>query len=219
MRTLSSRAQRGICFFRLSDRRRLLVRRSSTDFDADKAGRLHAVQAVALHRELMLTGRPQTLKNMSQAGMLAGRIKRTFTGPMWHGSALSQLLEGVTHEQALQRPGFSVHSIWELVLHIITWVDVPLERLGGSPRKDLATEEDWPPTPTMSNVETWRATVARLEERHRALAAAVRELTDDQLDATVIGHEYTVREMLHGVVEHGTYHGGQIALLKKLAAH
>jgi uncharacterized damage-inducible protein DinB len=58
--------------------------------------------------------------------------------------------------------------------------------------------------------------VARLEERHGALAAAVRELTDDQLEALVAGHEYTVREMLHGVVEHGTYHGGQIALLKKL---
>jgi uncharacterized damage-inducible protein DinB len=43
-------------------------------------------------------------------------------------------------------------------------------------------------------------------------------MTDDQLDATVVGHEYTVREMLHGVVEHSVYHGGQIALLKKLVA-
>ena len=137
---------------------------------------------------------------------------------MWHGPSLSQLLEGVTHEEALQRPAFSVHSIWELVLHIIAWVDVPLERLGGSPRKDVATEEDWPLPPTAPNADTWRATVARLGERHRALAAAVREMTDDQLDAMVVGHEYTAREMLHGVVEHGTYHGGQIALLKKLAA-
>ena len=155
---------------------------------------------------------------MSQTGMLASRIKRTFTGPMWHGSSLSQLLEGVTPEQASQRPAFSVHSIWELVLHIITWIDVPLERLAGSPRKVVTTEEDWPPPPAVPNAETWRATVTRLEERHRALAAAVRELADDQLDAVVVGHEYTVREMLHGVVEHGTYHGGQIAVLKKLVA-
>ena len=74
------------------------------------------------------------------------------------------------------------------------------------------------PLPTTPSEQAWQATVARLEERHRALAAAVDEMTDDQLDTMVVGHEYTVREMLHGVVEHGTYHGGQIALLKKLVA-
>ena len=31
----------------------------------------------------------------------------------------------------------------------------------------------------------------------------------------VTGLDYTVETLLHGVVEHGTYHGGQIALLKK----
>jgi uncharacterized damage-inducible protein DinB len=137
---------------------------------------------------------------------------------MWHGPSLSQLLEGVTYEEAAHRPAMSVHSIWELVLHVITWVDVPLERLGGSARKDVATDEDWPLPSTTPSEEAWQAAVTRLRERHRALTAIVREMTDDQLDAMVVGHEYTVREMLHGVVEHGIYHGGQIALLKKLVA-
>jgi uncharacterized damage-inducible protein DinB len=155
---------------------------------------------------------------MSQAQLLANRIKRTFIGPMWHGASLSQLLEGVTYEDAAQQPAISVHNIWELVLHITTWVDVPLERLGGSARKDVATDEDWPLLPPTPSDEAWQAAVARLQERHRALAAVVGEMTDDQLDAMVVGHEYTAREMLHGVVEHGIYHGGQIALLKKLVA-
>ncbi|HKW48524.1 MAG TPA: DinB family protein [Gemmatimonadaceae bacterium] len=155
---------------------------------------------------------------MSETRLLANRIKRTVIGPMWHGPSLFQLLEAVTCEQATVRPAMSVHNIWELVLHIITWVDVPLERLGGSARKDVTTEEDWPTPPNTPSEAAWRATIARLEQRHRALAAAVRDMTDDQLDAIVAGHEYTVREMLHGVVEHGTYHGGQIAVLKKLVA-
>jgi uncharacterized damage-inducible protein DinB len=50
---------------------------------------------------------------------------------------------------------------------------------------------------------------------HRELAAVTRQLQDAQLDATVAGQEYSVAVMLHGIVEHGTYHGGQIALLKK----
>ena len=55
-----------------------------------------------------------------------------------------------------------------------------------------------------------------MAESHRQLAAATRGLSDDQLKALVQELDYTVFDMLHGVVEHGTYHGGQIALLKKL---
>lgn len=155
---------------------------------------------------------------MSHTRVLANRITRTFTGPMWHGPSLSELLAGVTPEEAVQRPTMSVHNIWELVLHIITWIDVPLERLAGSARNNVPADEDWPPPPTAASEEAWRRTVADLEARHRALAATVGAMTDDRLDAMVVGHEYSVREMLHGVVEHGTYHGGQIALLKKLVA-
>jgi uncharacterized damage-inducible protein DinB len=154
---------------------------------------------------------------VSQTRLLANRIVRTFTGPMWHGPALSEVLRGVTHEQAARRPEASAHTIWELVLHVITWVEVPHQRLGGTPRKDVGDDEDWPRPPAASD-EAWQAIVARLEERHRALATTVKAMSDGQLDEKVVGEEYTIREMLHGVVEHGVYHGGQIALLKKLVA-
>jgi uncharacterized damage-inducible protein DinB len=151
---------------------------------------------------------------MSASSNLANRIVRTYTGPMWHGPALAEGLRGVTHEHASQRPIPSGHTIWELVLHIITWVDVPHQRLGGTPRKGVPQEEDWPKPPSPT-AEAWRALLARLEERHRALASTVRALGDDELEAKAAGEDYSVSEMLHGVVEHGTYHGGQIALLKK----
>ena len=151
---------------------------------------------------------------MSESEILADRIVRTITGPMWHGPALAEVLHGVDHEQAARRPIASAHTIWELVLHVITWVDVPRVRLGGVPRKDIATNEDWPAMPAPS-ASAWRAVLARLEERHRVLAAEVAALTDAQLDEKVAGHDYAIRDMLHGVIEHGSYHGGQIALLRK----
>ena len=151
---------------------------------------------------------------MSKSFALAERITRTVTGPMWHGPALSEVLQGVTYDQATQRPIPHAHTIWELVLHITMWVDVPHERLGGVPRKDVSPEEDWPAPPPPS-AEGWRAALDRLDARHRALAASTRALSDEELSAKVAGHDYTICEMLQGVVEHGTYHGGQIALLKK----
>ena len=37
------------------------------------------------------------------AARLANHIKRTVVGPMWHGGALGQVLEGVTNDQAAAR--------------------------------------------------------------------------------------------------------------------
>jgi uncharacterized damage-inducible protein DinB len=86
-------------------------------------------------------------------------------------------------------------------------------RLGGAVA-DPSPEEDWPPVPAAGAAE-WRAAVARLGESYRALAASVRGLDDTALAATVAGQQYSASTMLHGVVEHATYHGGQIALLKR----
>ena len=137
---------------------------------------------------------------------------------MWHGPALAQVLEGFTHEQAAARPIAGAHSVWELVLHVTTWVEIARARLEGERLGDPTPGEDWPPVGPAS-ADKWRLALEGLGESHRLLSAAVRELSDDALDAKVAALEYTVDVLLQGVVEHGTYHGGQIALLRKAIAN
>jgi len=153
---------------------------------------------------------------MTEATWLAEAIVRTVHGPMWHGPSLGDLLSDVGPEQASTRAVPAAHSIWELVLHITTWADVPRARLAGDPRQNIRPEEDWPPPPHPSGT-AWTEAVRRLDASYRALATDVAALSDGALEGSVPGHHYSVREMLHGVIEHGTYHGGQIALLKKAA--
>ena len=147
---------------------------------------------------------------------LASAIERTVTGPMWHGPALSELLRDVTHEQAAARPIDGAHTVWELVSHVTAWAEISRQRLAGAARLDVRPEEDWPPMPA-SAAGTWKHALERLEDAHRTLAHEVTGLDEAALDGKVAGHDYSVRTMLHGVIEHGTYHGGQIALLKKVA--
>ncbi len=137
---------------------------------------------------------------------------------MWHGPALAQVLDGFTHETAAARPIAGAHSVWELVLHVTTWAEIARARVKGERLADPTPEEDWPPVAAV-NADQWRLALERLGESHRLLSAAVRELTDDALDARVGELEYTVDVLLQGVVEHGTYHGGQIALLRKAIAN
>ena len=167
---------------------------------------------------------------MSRAKRLAKHIERTVTGPMWHGPALVDVLEGVTADRARKRPVPGAHSIWELVLHITAWSDIARQRVKGQATGDPTPEQDWPSVPgsvpgsdpkfgsdpaPSDPASDWRLAVERLSESHRQLAADTRQLDDERLDAHVPGLDYSVSVLLHGIVEHGTYHGGQIALLKK----
>ena len=165
--------------------------------------------------QILKSSNPQILKFMiTLSRSLANHIKRTVTGPMWHGPSLDEVLDGVTHETAAAHPIAGAHSIWELVLHVAVWAEIARGRLHGERMDDPSPEENWPPV-TDAMAASWASTVARMRASYRALADDVRQLDDSRLAENMTGLDYTVSTLLHGVIEHGTYHGGQIAILKK----
>lgn len=151
---------------------------------------------------------------MTATRRLANHITRTVTGPMWHGPSLAEALDGVTAEEAANRPVAGAHSIWELVLHVTGWAEVALARL--TPEEPASPVDDWPAVPDPTP-EHWEQAVERLRDSYERLAQAVEMLDDAALRTPVSapGPRHTVEVMLHGVIEHGTYHGGQIALLRR----
>jgi uncharacterized damage-inducible protein DinB len=153
----------------------------------------------------------------SQSEQIARQIERTITGPMWHGPALADVLTGVTHQQAAARRIAAAHSIWEITLHAAAWAEIARARLDGRATADPPQDLDWPPI-LDADAPSWDDAVERLRESYRALATRVRQMDDAVLNVKVPGLEYTAWVMLHGVVEHGIYHAGQIALLKKAIA-
>ena len=153
---------------------------------------------------------------MTEVERIADQMRRGYDGDAWHGTPLRKLLEGVTAARAAyrQRPG--LHSIWELVLHLVAVKRMVVRRLGGTPT-ELTPAEEWPPVADTSE-PAWQATLAALDAGRAALLAAVEALDDSRLDEPVPGKDYVVYVMLHGDLQHDLYHAGQIALLKNLAA-
>ena len=152
---------------------------------------------------------------MSDVRRLSNFISRTISGPMWHGPALSEVLTNVTAEDAAARPIDGAHSIWEMVLHMAAWAEIAHVRLGDKPPTgDPAPDEDWPPVTGRTKAD-WQEAVNRLYKSYRVVAedAALTDLP--QLRRIIPGRDHSVQEMFHGLIEHGSYHGGQIALLKK----
>jgi uncharacterized damage-inducible protein DinB len=154
---------------------------------------------------------------MSRGKHLANAIERTINGPMWHGPALRELLADVSAENASAHPIAGAHSIWEVVLHVIAWAEIAKRRLEGE-SGEPAEAENWPPVPA-TTAEAWTATLAALARSHYDLARAVEQLDEARFSAMLVGRNHSAQVMLQGVVEHGAYHGGQIALLKKALGH
>jgi uncharacterized damage-inducible protein DinB len=152
---------------------------------------------------------------MSEKKRLNDQLKRAFEGKAWHGPSVSEVLAGVTAEQAAAHPIAGAHSIWELALHIQTWERVGRRRIQEFVPIDVSDEEDWPAV-TDTSEAAWARTLEDLRSNHQALRAAIRELDEAKLDEIVPGTTYSVYFLLHGVIQHDLYHAGQIALLKKL---
>jgi uncharacterized damage-inducible protein DinB len=151
---------------------------------------------------------------MSQVEILAEQLDRSFRGPAWHGPSVAEALAGVDATAAAAHPLPGAHSIWEIVHHMTVWNDVPRRRIDGERLENLSSARDWPPVADTS-VEAWRRALTALEAAHTALVDRVHKLSEVQLDDPVAGSDPTVRGLLLGVLQHNTYHAGQIRLLSK----
>lgn len=163
----------------------------------------------------MTTGRhpPRELDRI--AAQLTATYRGDAAGQAWHGPALRPLLRELSPAAAARRPLGGRHTTWEIVLHLAADVDFVLARLDGK-ALELAPEVDWPPMPEPSS-EAWQAACALLDQRYDVLLARIRAMADEDLGAPVVGRSYSRYEMLHGIIQHGVYHCGQVTLLREAA--
>jgi uncharacterized damage-inducible protein DinB len=155
---------------------------------------------------------------MSERERLLDMMRRLHAGDAWHGPSVKEALAGVDHHRAAARPIAGGHTIWEIALHVAAWRNEVGARIGGK-RPGMPEQGDWQ-TVTDTSADAWQQTLDALDASHDALASVVRNLSDADLDRS-LGTDVsptggsTIGLTLHGIVQHDTYHAGQISLLKK----
>jgi uncharacterized damage-inducible protein DinB len=145
------------------------------------------------------------------------QLRRSLEGDAWHGPAVLEALAGVTPEQAAAHPIAGAHSIWELVLHLAGDYRLVMRRLAGN-AAPLTPEEEWPVVPVVS-AESWQGTVQGLRHLNEDMRRAVRAFDPARLDEPLVAQPpYTAYTQFIGITQHGLYHAGQIAVLKRALA-
>jgi uncharacterized damage-inducible protein DinB len=141
-----------------------------------------------------------------------------YDGEPWHGSSITQVLEGIDADVAACRSIPRAHTIWELVLHMTAWTREVASRVRGAAAK--SPPEDWPAPRFGGGESAWNAAKDDLAAAQKEIEAAVAALRADNLVRWIENNEgagYTVGTVIRGLLQHHAYHEGQIAILKRAA--
>ena len=159
---------------------------------------------------------------MTRKDELIETLRRSFDSEAWHGSAVAELLADVTAEEARYRPSPDVHSIWEITLHIAAWAREVASRMRGNPPGE-PEGGDWREAEGLDD-DAWQAAIQEVFAARDELIAEIRAQSEADLEIMIgtdpepaLATGFSRAGSVLGVVQHNAYHGGQIALLKKLA--
>ena len=143
-------------------------------------------------------------------------LQESYEGDPWSGKPVTALLSEVPESIAFEKPN-GQHSIVELIWHMVNWREFAISRLQPSEEKDLPYFEanDWREIDP-ANKNLWQEGVTTLQQTQQQLINLLSEKKDDFLSQKVSERHYTYRKLLNGVIQHDTYHLGQIAYIIKL---
>ena len=145
-------------------------------------------------------------------------LHAVYDGDPWHGSSIKQTLMGIDAAVAALRSIPRAHTIWEIVLHMTAWTREVASRVRGAPAK--SPPEDWPAPRFGAGEPAWKAAKDDLAAAQKEIEAAVGALKPADLTRWIENHEgtsCTVGTVIRGLLQHHTYHEGQIAILKRAA--
>ena len=148
-------------------------------------------------------------------------LEEAFAGPAWHGSSLRAALRGVDADEALWRAPGTQNRIWDLVNHATYTRHLVRRRLDPSNVEEfpMVVERSWWPRMELNDLApeaAWRRDRALLDKQHVLLVELVRELPAKRLAERRPGKKHVFGVEISGVALHDTYHGGQIALIRRM---
>lgn len=157
---------------------------------------------------------------IKKTNLLVERVKEllnsAFHGGAWHGPSVLELIKGITAKEAAFKVG-NVHTIAELIYHITSWRIFVYKRLQGDDTYNI--EDDKKNWGNLDKIDQFELETLMMEMTlsHDELIKELESKSDDFLDSTVPGSEYTYYTLIHGIIHHDLYHAGQIAIIRKLA--
>ena len=157
---------------------------------------------------------------MTISEKLQQELEKVLSGRRWYGSPVYNIINGVSFEAAYEKPPGSIHSIAEIVLHMVAWTEEVIDRMN-SMTAGVPSSGDWPETGAPDE-QKWQSYVEDLKLVNVNLIGIIQNFPVEKWIEPIIdennreGGPVTYEEMINGLIQHHVYHTGQIAILNRI---
>jgi len=133
----------------------------------------------------------------------------------WLDENFKKKIDKISEKQAFTRPIAEIHSVAELVSHILVWRSESIKELKGK-KKNLTIDspENWQ-TNDQLKIMGWEKLKTALYESQMELIELIKDKIDDYLENEYMDG-YSFKYLIEGLVHHDLYHLGQIGITIKL---
>jgi len=150
---------------------------------------------------------------MKESDRLISLFQKLYNGSPWIDVNLVSTLSKITASQAQKKALPNANSIWEIINHLISWRINVLQRMQG---KQIKTPDNNYFEPVKDGSDTaWKETLHQLETTHKEWIDFLSRIETTQFENIYPGNEMTYYEHIQGILQHDTYHLGQVVLLSK----
>jgi len=146
---------------------------------------------------------------------LVKQLQDVQDGDCWLDETFLKKIDDLSEEQAFTRPISGMHSVAELVSHLLEWRENCIKKLQGQDSTlTMESPENW-----KSNDELRERGWKKLKDDFYAsqyhLIRLIEVKDDDFLQQPYQDSSYTYRYFLEGMIHHDLYHLGQIGISVK----
>ena len=141
------------------------------------------------------------------------QLEEIYQGEPWYGESLLDKLDALEPEEVFITPAPNLHSIAQIVAHMLVWRKVLVEHLKGNKKfkPELDSADDWN-SATQLKAKGWEKLLAELAKNHQEMIQLLAAQPEEWLERP-FKEDHNYRYLLEGIIHHEVYHIGQIGLL------
>jgi uncharacterized damage-inducible protein DinB len=144
------------------------------------------------------------------------QLKTTLEGDNWLDENFKKKLEKISEENAFIRPIPEIHSIAELVAHILIWRVEGIKKLQGiKSNVTINSPKNWRTNEELQKIG-WEKLKTDLFNSQKGLIELLESKSDEYLEENNYASEYSYKYLVEGLIQHDIYHLGQRGITLKL---
>lgn len=134
---------------------------------------------------------------------------------LWLDENFKKKIDTLPESFVFERPLAELHSVAELISHILVWRKDSILKLNGQSSKlTMESPENWLNNEVLREIG-WETLKSEFYQSQNDIIALIENKTDDYLES-VAEDGYKFKYLLEGLIHHDLYHLGQIGIVIKL---